>query len=780
MRNWNWREIDGRHKVLVSMLISYLLFMILALGTGYMIYKETIKVMKKDATDNHMLVLEQNKAVLERRLEELTSIARQTTANTKVIQFMMETDPYKGTNTYSVIDTNKSLYNYKLFNNFIHNYYILYKNSDFVMTPGSNYTIDEFFNRISVYEGKGIEDMRQSWLEKYHAGTYIPQAKVQAGTASYSMLTYLQSIGLPGNPQGVIAIQIDQSEIHKIFQGLNLSDGGWAYIFDAKGNVISSLTGPPDSVPIDPATLTGLRGVSEKKLNSQNFTVTYTKSNSNGWTYLVGQPSDLVLAKVRYIQKTVFLTTLLFLAIGITVAYLLAYRNTRPIRNLVNSIRELAGTGLKHRDVYGYIREAVSGLASSNQSLQSAVEQQVPLLRAIYFRRLMLGQFLSARDADALLKHVGLDLQGEGRLYTVALFRIGGFDQGDYGYSDDLLDDLDRVRLAALEVLRELAGSEGFAYDIAEDQIAVLLFCSPDNQSQQAIELLIENAMNVIYDQLKLVAACGIGGLSNSLTSISRSFMQAKEALFVLTRQQREGFQWYDRLPIEMGGYYYPQDVEGRLMNVAISGDREEVERTLDSIYQENFNNRQLSQAVIRLLLSELWGSLAKLLPQVGLEVDSVYSRIQQLEGLERIHNSPRIHFEAIRGMYGSICNRVHEQRSNRNIQLLDHTLALLQDSYMDKEMCLDVAADRLRISKVYLSQFFKEQTGINFSDYLENLRMNQAKHLLKHTSLSVQEIADRVGYSSSNTFGRAFKRLHGVSATVYQSSGDLELSRLS
>lgn len=109
------------------MLIPYLLFICMLLGIGYIVYRETIHVMEKDATENHRLVLEQSRDILERRMDEITSIGRQVAANTKVIQFMTVTDPFQGANTYSVLDTNKSLYDFKLSNNFVFNYYILFK-----------------------------------------------------------------------------------------------------------------------------------------------------------------------------------------------------------------------------------------------------------------------------------------------------------------------------------------------------------------------------------------------------------------------------------------------------------------------------------------------------------------------------------------------------------------------------------------------------------------------------------------------------------------------------
>lgn len=72
-----------------------------------------------------------------------------------------------------------------------------------------------------------------------------------------------------------------------------------------------------------------------------------------------------------------------------------------------------------------------------------------------------------------------------------------------------------------------------------------------------------------------------------------------------------------------------------------------------------------------------------------------------------------------------------------------------------------------------YISQLFKEVTGVNFSDHLIKVRMDQAIILLKESGLTVDEIAVRVGYNSSHSFRRAFKRLMGVSPSAYRQSVD-------
>jgi two-component system response regulator YesN len=123
----------------------------------------------------------------------------------------------------------------------------------------------------------------------------------------------------------------------------------------------------------------------------------------------------------------------------------------------------------------------------------------------------------------------------------------------------------------------------------------------------------------------------------------------------------------------------------------------------------------------------------------------------------------------ALEAVYREVCEFVNDHKKSQNVQLLEKIIESLHKEYGHHELCLDSMADRMNISKGYLSQFFKEQTGVNFSEYLEDLRMTHAKELLEKTDLPVYEIAQQVGYSSSNTFCRAFKRIHAVSTTEFR-----------
>ena len=65
-----------------------------------------------------------------------------------------------------------------------------------------------------------------------------------------------------------------------------------------------------------------------------------------------------------------------------------------------------------------------------------------------------------------------------------------------------------------------------------------------------------------------------------------------------------------------------------------------------------------------------------------------------------------------------------------------------------------------------------KHELGMSFKDFVTNLRITQAIHLMHTTDLSINQIADRVGYSNQHYFSAAFKNVQGISPSDYRRGG--------
>ena len=115
------------------------------------------------------------------------------------------------------------------------------------------------------------------------------------------------------------------------------------------------------------------------------------------------------------------------------------------------------------------------------------------------------------------------------------------------------------------------------------------------------------------------------------------------------------------------------------------------------------------------------------------------------------------------------ISNSVKVKKQESANTLAQKIAAWLQENYTDSSISLKMTADTFGLSEPYLSQFFSKQMGINFSAYIEDLRLEKGIEYLRTTGKTINEIAELIGYNSSSVFRNALKRRYGASPNQFR-----------
>lgn len=102
----------------------------------------------------------------------------------------------------------------------------------------------------------------------------------------------------------------------------------------------------------------------------------------------------------------------------------------------------------------------------------------------------------------------------------------------------------------------------------------------------------------------------------------------------------------------------------------------------------------------------------------------------------------------------------------------VEETIAYIQDNYRDAELSVAKAALAVDLNKDYLSNLFKKEMGISFSDYVNIQRIKKARELLTNTHLKTYEIAYEVGFQDVGYFSRVFKKIVGIRPGEYKKGG--------
>ena len=241
-----------------------------------------------------------------------------------------------------------------------------------------------------------------------------------------------------------------------------------------------------------------------------------------------------------------------------------------------------------------------------------------------------------------------------------------------------------------------------------------------------------------------------------------KSYQQALEAASSL--KEDSFFQSYHELSRNSEAYYYPYEMAQQLTSFIKDANTVQINEIFKLLYRENITYRSVSTENLQWLVSDLRTTLIKLRqtladnPEGLLEdFDRTLTTETTLEGMQQLSLALAACFKS--GASGN--------------QLISSIQSYISKNYHDPDLSLKKISEVFSISESYFSYLYKAETGVNFSESLEELRMQQAMHLLKETDTPLSELYSHLGYSNANSFRRAFKKVYGASPKAFRHTGE-------
>lgn len=749
-----------KYKIFLSFLISYLLFMIIPILIESSVFVRVLNYVKNDSVNSSLIMLKQSKEIVDTRLREVQSAVQVLALDTDVVKLL-------GGQNDVLINRNlsKELGNYKINNSFIKTCIIYFKNSNLVISPGAATNRDYlFFESSSEAIGKDFNSWYGDLWSKSYDGIFnmffldLPSEGVSGTKGS---LVYMQTLpfGAPYKPQGILMVVINQEELRKLLEGITKS-GGWAFIANDKGDIVASLNNSEAEIDFTKYYQT-LNNHKEMNLSEDEYIVSYTKSTYNGWSFVLANPTNIVMKKANNINRMFLQLMFAMIVIGLFSSYLMATRNSRPLSRLLEDVKKnLNMDAHNKRNVFEFIEGSVSELLQNNYELKNQIQQKMPILQSGFIDRLLRGSFISAKELNTAMMNIGLDISD--RRYLVILLRVDFYDNQ---YTDINYSEMNMAKTIVSGVISNILESGALIHEVSEDIIAVLLTFDKEAERyviSDEVNKVALKAKTLLKANNNIEVSFAAGQIYCLLTDIYKSFDEAVETLNYSSDEFCDTVRWYCK-PLNVNNhYYYPIEVENKIINLAKTGENSELQIILENIFEENFIRRKIHGNVIILLMWEIKGTINKLLSQIKDEEQLLSTFVcEKLEVMDRTSNSQEI-WDCIKGIYSFICSSTNRQK-NKSINLVvQGVMEFLKKSYTDQQVDRAMVASKFNISEAYLSRIFKEEVGECFSQYLENIRIQKAKELIAEKNISINEISARVGYTSPHAFRRAYKRVIG------------------
>lgn len=110
------------------------------------------------------------------------------------------------------------------------------------------------------------------------------------------------------------------------------------------------------------------------------------------------------------------------------------------------------------------------------------------------------------------------------------------------------------------------------------------------------------------------------------------------------------------------------------------------------------------------------------------------------------------------------------EQQGTMNWVVFEEVCQYIKTHYRD--ICTQELMEQFHFQKDYFNRLIKKKTGMTYSEYLQNIRLHQAKKLLRETNYSVSQIAEMVGYHNKGYFYKIFTEKYGMTPARYRKNG--------
>ncbi|NLM11287.1 MAG: helix-turn-helix transcriptional regulator [Clostridiaceae bacterium] len=527
----------------------------------------------------------------------------------------------------------------------------------------------------------------------------------------------------------------------------------------------------------------------EPGLNSLNMTLSrekviasHTSSSASKLKYIILMEEKTYLAKFNVTKNTMIISIILCCVVGGITIYYLLRQNYSPLKSVVKSIEDsamrLAGSTMNE---FQYISQTIKQLQHEKKATSDIIKQQTNTLKSQLVLSLVENRdAINEVDLHMLEKY---DIRFQSDLFLVLTFLV--YDgEGPFPNDNEVIDDREKnkmIRLIFQNITEELLGEKNMKAYFFHIGRLIGFIINPQKENEDVILETVAEKIDQItnsinkYFLIRFVSACS--NIHKSWKNIPAAYSEALQVIEYNSMLNMDKVVFYHELvnlPMEQN-FYYPVEMENHIINNLKIGNEQAVIETIEKVINLNIENNS-TPVTIRYLVVNIVGTIIKV--------------INQLE--KKKYNFPQLSFQAllqennlnvmcseIEKNVHVVCKLIREQSSEKNklegAALHKQCIAIVKSKFNDKNLNVSMIADKLGVHVVNLSRTFMEYEGQSLSNYINSMRLKEAKKLIL-AGHKLETVSERVGYGSLRTFMRVFKKSEGITPGQFKEAMEKEL----
>ena len=591
--------------------------------------------------------------------------------------------------------------------------------------------------------------------------------------ASVTILSYIYTVNpLITSSKGTLVCNVYMTNLSKLMNSNKMKNGS-CYILDQSGNIICQ----PDKTVITLGKTNIEQAYSENvaaasqtdnyfyyDLDGMRYLCAYHKSDFNNWTYMVIYNMDALMSQSKSTALHAMLLIFFVISLGTLVVFILSRHVLKPFHKLLGSVRENAeeDTGAPDhvRNEAIYLNNVFDKMKQQEKEVHKILEEKKSDAQRLHLKDILLGTFES-KDIRQELKQCFP--------YDHFMVILANADDGGQLLRKCSSDERMYYFMQIEEIMSKSFSQEGYvakAVRLRSTTCALVLNmkCYDQSKVSEFIRETLEHIKSEILPLFPNTMTMGISGVHSDLEDLN---VCTNEALTAVNHRIISGKDqiifWNEHMGTSKR-FYYSYTVEKKIVNCLKLNNTEAAIEEIRHLREGVMAIENISYDNVSLIYQQVISAIIRTLAEEQVNTSGILENVSQ--AYRTIAEK-----DTAEEMEAYIIEFLHETQevlqSKDDEQEEEHVYAriirFLEEHYKE-DIDFEEMAKEMGISYSYMRRLVKENSGSSMADYVNRMRIHEAKKLLHTTTLSIAVIAEEVGYHNVQSINRFFKKYEGAS----------------
>ncbi|KRF02309.1 hypothetical protein ASG89_25015 [Paenibacillus sp. Soil766] len=732
------------NRYLFSFILLLLLPMLFLGITGYF---QLSTIVGDEVERNNQSLLNSLQREVDNKLIMMNKIANQITEAPELSPYLLEQE-----DMFSAFQGKKILES-KVLDDSIREIVLHIRGSEKLYSSLSTYQVNDFASTFYHFAEWNAEQFKDD-LNHVNTTTLRPAEDVKMeGLPSQRLITYIVPIPLRNQqPYGTVLFELKEDTLLKRLNPDQVLPNGNAIVFDQSGRVISAYKQEDffKSANFYNQIVNEVDKRHIQEFQHQKYVISTQKSTQSGLTYVIMLPYASVVAPVNQAILKWISYLLFILVIGSVFVYMVMVFNYNPVKKLAALVETIRGQSIHKSNVFEAIGSMINDIADSNQTLGRKLEENRSAVRDHFLGSLLKGEFQSLDDVNERGEEVGVTFPFPD--ITVMILELPA---SQLLYREQLI----------AEVERQFGGDAiGHVKISLEERRAIFIVSWGGSPADRKLWL------NRLHDHLSMIfdipITLGIGNGYRELSQVGRSYLEVSTAIdYKMIKGNQRVIFFDDLMAHDHAALLNPRRILEELEIVLQYGDASLITKSVQQIAMKMkqsgmtlFIAKELCYDMIHTCIAFMEkrrpGSAMDSLPDILVLTD--FTTLDEIADL-------------LISACTTLCHSLDLPKSAPPAVMIDQINQYMLQNYNEFDFSVQKIAEHFSLSLSYLSRYYKEQTGRTVMEYLKEVRIEQAKRLLRDHSISVKEIVQQIGYYDVSSFIRTFKGQVGLTPGEYR-----------